>query len=186
MQDDHLYADEPRTASGAAAAAALQTLSRRLKEADERALRLLGVGPLDARALLHIVQSERNGAVVRPSDLVVELHVTSAAVTKLVDRLVTAGHLDRLPNPRDRRGVILVPAGAVAAELDDVYRRIHGPLVDVVDAFPDAELEVIARFASRLSDALREATRDDDDDPAETASIPMSLIPTGQPPAPTM
>jgi DNA-binding MarR family transcriptional regulator len=112
------------------------------------------MGPLDARALLYLVQEVRHESVVRPKDLSTVLGVSSAAITKLVDRLVQAGHVERQPNPKDRRGIVLIPSPATAERLAEVYGHIHTPLVAVIEGLSDDELEVIARFSTRLADAL--------------------------------
>lgn len=156
---EHLYANEPASAAALHAVLALQELSRSAQEAEELALATLGVGPLDARALLHIVHQARNDRLVRPKDLVRLLHVSSAAITKLVDRLVRSGRIERQPDPRDRRGLVLAPSAEMADTLLAVYGRIHGPLVAVVDRMSSEELEVVARFSSELSAALDAETR---------------------------
>jgi DNA-binding MarR family transcriptional regulator len=155
VPNEHLYARAPRSPSGLAVVAALQALSQRSQDASALALRHLGVGSLDARALLFVAQRVRHGVVVRPSDLVVSLKVSSAAITKLVDRLVAAGRLERRPNPHDRRGLVLFPAPHTVEEIEAAYRHIHAPLVEVVDGLTDEELDVVARFSSRLAEAFR-------------------------------
>jgi DNA-binding MarR family transcriptional regulator len=176
----NLYSAPPRSPSGDAAIAALQSLSRNAQEAEELALRRLGVGPLDARALLYLAQREREGAEVRPRDLISSLRVTSAAITKLVDRLVAAGRVERRPDPTDRRAVVLAVSASTRSQLAEVYGHIHGPLIAVLDEFTDVELGVLVRFASRLADTLRTETHGDD---ATTGPLrPIDLI--DLPPAP--
>jgi DNA-binding MarR family transcriptional regulator len=59
-----------------------------------------------------------------PGQLVAETLVTSGTMTNRVDRLLTRGYVERHPDPRDRRGVIvrLTSEGmkAVDAALDDL------------------------------------------------------------------
>ena len=50
-----------------------------------------------------------------PKHLASEISMGTGAVTAVIDRLVGAGHLDRVPNPKDRRSVFL--------ELTDAGRR---------------------------------------------------------------
>ncbi|WP_166408772.1 MarR family winged helix-turn-helix transcriptional regulator [Labedella phragmitis] len=176
----HLYSDSPRSPSGTAAIAALQSLSRNAQEAEELALRRLGVGPLDARALLYLVQRERDGAEVRARDLISALRVTSAAITKLIDRLATAGRVERRPDPADRRATVLTVSASTRAELAEVYGHVHVPLVTVLDGFTDEELAVLTRFSTRLAGALRAETHGDD---ATTGPLrPIGLM---EPPVPS-
>jgi DNA-binding MarR family transcriptional regulator len=177
--DAHLYSDRPRSEGGSAAIAALQSLSRNAQEAEELALRRLAIGPLDARALLYLMRREREGAEVRARDLITALRVTSAAITKLVDRLVTAGRVERRPDPNDRRAAVLTVTASTRAELADVYGHIHVPLVTVLDEFSDDELEILTRFSTRLAGALRTETHGDD---ATTGPLLPLLL--DEPPAP--
>ncbi|WP_353951122.1 MarR family transcriptional regulator [Knoellia sp. S7-12] len=59
-----------------------------------------------------------------PGQLIAETLVTSGTMTNRVDRLLTRGFVERQPDPRDRRGVIvrLTPEGmqTVDAALDDL------------------------------------------------------------------
>jgi DNA-binding MarR family transcriptional regulator len=177
---DLLYSPSPRSQVGVAAIAALHSLSRNSQEADELALRRLGVGPLDARALLYLVQRDRDGAEVRPRDLISALRVTSAAITKLVDRLVAAGRVERRPDPRDRRAVVLTASESTRAEIAEVYGHIHVPLVTVLDEFTDEELRVLTRFSTRLATALRTETHGED-----ATTGPLKPIDLPEPGAPT-
>lgn len=152
----HLYADAPRTAAGADVIAALQLLSERVREADERALRMLHLRALDALALLHIVHASRNGQLISPSVLARLMRLSGAAVTKLLDRLTEAGWVERRSNPGDRRGMMIAPSGTAERDVAMAYGHIHAPLVAVIDELADEELAAVARFARRLSSALEE------------------------------
>lgn len=72
-----------------------------------------------------------------PGQLIQQTLSTSGTMTNRVDRLVERGLVERLPDPRDRRGVRvrLLPAGRDAAEaalatLVDRERHILGALSD--------------------------------------------------------
>ncbi|PZF54082.1 hypothetical protein DEJ23_13725 [Curtobacterium sp. MCSS17_008] len=144
-----------RTAAGAAAIAGLEALGESVHEADDAALRKLDLRSTDALALLHLVQAAAADRPLSPTALASRLGITTAAVTKLVDRLSRAGRAERRPNPRDRRGIVVVPAASAPADLEQAYGHITSPLVQVVDELTDAEAEVIARFATRLGVAIR-------------------------------
>ncbi len=70
-----------------------------------------------------------------PGQLVAETLVTSGTMTNRVDRLLTRGLVERHPDPRDRRGVIvrLTPAGtkAVDAALDDLLAHERDLLAEL-------------------------------------------------------
>lgn len=73
-----------------------------------------------------------------PGQLVAETLVTSGTMTNRVDRLLTRGHVERHPDPRDRRGVIvrLTPEGmkAVDAALDDLLAHERALLAELPSA----------------------------------------------------
>ncbi|MBM6620688.1 MarR family transcriptional regulator [Micrococcaceae bacterium RIT802] len=66
----------------------------------------------DFQAMQHLLQ----GGSMTPSDLAAELHLTTAAVTSVIDRLVQAGHVRRLPHPSDRRRIVIEPTESSVRE----------------------------------------------------------------------
>jgi DNA-binding MarR family transcriptional regulator len=146
---------QPRSAAGAAAIASLTALSASVREADERALQQLQMRSLDALALSHLVEADADGARLNPSQLSRILKVSTAAVTKLVDRLVAAGRVERHPNPQDRRGIVLVPAGSAIDDVAQAYGHVRTPVVEAIDELSDAEAAIVDRFAARLAQRLQ-------------------------------
>ena len=76
-----------------------------------------------------------------PGQLIRETMVTSGTMTNRVDRLTEKGLVDRLPDPDDRRGVLvrLTERGqsSVDAALEDLLRREQLLLQDLSDAERD-------------------------------------------------
>ncbi|GGB82352.1 MarR family transcriptional regulator [Knoellia flava TL1] len=70
-----------------------------------------------------------------PGQLVAQTLVTSGTMTNRVDRLLARGFVERHPDPRDRRGVIvrLTPAGmqTVDSALDDLLTHERELLADL-------------------------------------------------------
>jgi DNA-binding MarR family transcriptional regulator len=154
---DHLYARTPRSAAGTAAIVGLQTLGEKVHEADERALHVLGMRSLDALALQQVVWAASEERFITPSRLAVILKVSTAAITKLVDRLVASGRVERRPNPHDGRGVVVAPIGTTIQDVAEAYQHLYGPVVDVIDDLTDEEAAIIGRFATSLAQALNRA-----------------------------
>ncbi|MFW5473879.1 MarR family winged helix-turn-helix transcriptional regulator [Knoellia sp. CPCC 206450] len=77
-----------------------------------------------------------------PGQLVAQTLVTSGTMTNRVDRLLARGFVERHPDPRDRRGVIvrLTPAGmrTVDAALDDLLTHERELLADLPSGERDA------------------------------------------------
>lgn len=159
----HLFARRPRTPAGASALEGLQALSDSVHEADDAALQLLQLRSTDALAMQQLVQADADGRLLNPTQLSGLLRLTTAGVTKLVDRLVRSGRAERRPNPDDRRGVVVVPTDAARRDLAAAYGHIQAPVIDAIDGLTDDEAAVVGRFATRLAEALRagrDATRD--------------------------
>jgi DNA-binding MarR family transcriptional regulator len=83
-----------------------------------------------------------------PGQLVTQTLVTSGTMTNRVDRLTARGLVQRLPDPRDRRGVIvrLTPAGR--ATVDDAFAGLLSRERDLLG-------ELDAADSARLADLLR-------------------------------
>ncbi len=108
-----------------------------------------GLGLSEVLVILQILLSSGR---LRMADLADTLVVTRGGVTKIVDRLVEAGYLDRVPSQRDRR--------VVYAEVTDdavAFLRRHQALFDTVAerrlaALLDAtELDNLHLMLDRLS-----------------------------------
>ncbi len=151
-----VFGRQPRTAEGAAALASLQALSDSVHEADEQALRTLGMLPVDALALRHLVLAHRDGRLVNATQLARVLRLSTAGITKLIDRLVRDGRAERQPNPRDRRGIIITATASAEQDLARAYGHVESPLIATIDALSADEVTAVRRFASRLAEALRQ------------------------------
>jgi DNA-binding MarR family transcriptional regulator len=72
-----------------------------------------------------------------PGQLVTQTLVTSGTMTNRVDRLTARGLVERLPDPRDRRGVIVRLTDAGRSRVDDalagLLAREHHLLADLGD-----------------------------------------------------
>jgi DNA-binding MarR family transcriptional regulator len=77
-----------------------------------------------------------------PTEVAGFLGLTSGAVTNLVDRLSSAGLLERTPNPTDRRGSLLRlrPAGE---EVVTDYRHRYATMLRAVDAGHRGALQAV-------------------------------------------
>jgi DNA-binding MarR family transcriptional regulator len=108
-----------------AAWARLLKASAKLTGAVERALKGAGLPPLawyDALLELH----RAGGEGLRPGDLEREMLLPQYNVSRLVDRLEGAGHVERLPHREDARGQVLkiTREGAeLTRRMWRVYRR---------------------------------------------------------------
>ena len=101
------------------ALAALRYLLRRFLRVREVAARAAGVEPQQYLALLQIKGLEGD-EVATVSVLAERLQISHHAVVQLVDRLVKAGMVERRPDGRDRRAVIV----ALRPRGENVLKRL--------------------------------------------------------------
>jgi DNA-binding MarR family transcriptional regulator len=107
----------------------------------------LGIGASEFRLLLYIASGES----ITPKLAGDFLELTSGTITSLVDRMVAAGLVERVPNPDDRRSLILqlAPDGEVAVErVTALYRSAFRASI------PAKDLKLVAASLSALGEAL--------------------------------
>ncbi|MFH9613650.1 MarR family winged helix-turn-helix transcriptional regulator [Streptomyces pratensis] len=93
-----------------------------------------------------------------PARLVVETGLSNAAITKIVDRLVGLGYVDRARDPADGRRVVLtataehrrVLAGAMAPMLEGMDKVVAG--------LDEVELAAVGRWLTGTVSVMRDAT----------------------------
>jgi len=77
------------------------------RELNEASRKFMQLGENDMRAVRYIIACQRHGALATPSDVAKHLGITTASVSRMIDRLVEANHIRRLPHPQDRRSTAL-------------------------------------------------------------------------------
>ena len=131
---------------------------------DDLVAELMGINRTDSRCLDILEQHGRMSA----GELARESHLSTGAVTAVIDRLERAGYAQRVPDPADRRRV-LVELTEFARE--QVWELMGQPMreasVPVMERYSDAELELFLDFQrqgreiqERHAVWLRERARD--------------------------
>ncbi len=119
--------------------------------------RNLGLNATDTAALGEVMMS----GPLSPTELARRLQISTAAVTTVVDRLETAGHVTRGAHPTDRRGIL------VAATPESVQRALAEliPVAQAIDSaldqFDEAECAVIQRYLETITQRQQEALSED-------------------------
>jgi DNA-binding MarR family transcriptional regulator len=85
-----------------------------------------------------------------PGQLVTQTLVTSGTMTNRVDRLTGRGLVERLPDPRDRRGVIVRLTGAGLRTVDDAFAGLLERERDLLAGLAAEERAQLAGLLRRL------------------------------------
>jgi DNA-binding MarR family transcriptional regulator len=101
--------------------------------------RRTGVNTTDMRALELL--GRRQGMTA--GELAIELHLTTGAVTGVIDRLERAGHVSRAADSEDRRRVVVLPSESAkqtaSTLVDDLRRDLH----EMAAQYSDEQLELV-------------------------------------------
>jgi len=89
-----------------------------------------------------------------PSALSDRLIVTRATMTGLLDSLERRGHLSRVPNPNDRRSLLveITPGGRKVA--DELRRVIHAAEAGWLEPLTPTERRTLVRLLHKLQDGI--------------------------------
>ncbi|RQP11256.1 MAG: MarR family transcriptional regulator [Microbacteriaceae bacterium] len=120
----------------------------RLSEASRSYMKL---GDNDMRALRYIVVVTDRGDVATARGIAEHLGISSAATTKLLDRLERGDHIRRLPHPHDRRSSSIVITPETRAAAESTVGREHARRFRVAAALSPEERDVVIRFLGELS-----------------------------------
>lgn len=116
-----------------------------------------GLHTTDLRALVCLLDAARAGTPSTPGWLGGQLSLSSASTTALIDRLETAGLLERGRDTADRRRVLVT----VTPKAEDLGWTFFGPLIErvvtAIDAFSPDEQRTISDFLDRMQDAAADA-----------------------------
>lgn len=86
------------------------------------------------------------------------LHVTSGAVTGVVDRLVARSFARRTPDERDRRRVVIEVDQATLASGENVYRSIGEAFAALYASYTIEQLEFLTRHLEASIEITRRET----------------------------
>ena len=89
-----------------------------------------------------------------PGRLLRETLVTSGTMTNRVDRLTTRGLVERLPDPHDRRGVLVRLTAEGKAAVDGAFEALLDAEAALITDLPDLVRSVL-QDRTRLAEVLR-------------------------------
>jgi DNA-binding MarR family transcriptional regulator len=104
--------------------------------------------------------------------------LTTGATTRMVDRLEQAGYVRRLPDPADRRRVIVEPVADRVAVVASSFDPVDAAIRRALDGVPDAGLRDLAGYLHAsvvavrgVTDTARDAQPDSDASTASAAPV---------------
>lgn len=135
----------PASARHLALLGALRAFSESSDRAADLAGRGLGLHRTDLRALSTLVGRQARDLPTTATELGRHLHLTKAATTAVVDRLVASGHAVRHRSTRDRRNVLVEPTASALSDGAAAFRPMAQHISAALEEFDDAELAVALR-----------------------------------------
>lgn len=118
----------------------------------------------DMKALRFIIAAKNSGVLVTAGMLADHLQISTASVTKMLDRLEKAKHITRRRHPSDRRAVVIAVTPSTHADAKATIGRRHARRFDVAAELTPEEREVVIRFLSSLAsleDEVAEQVREE-------------------------
>ncbi len=108
--------------------------------------------------------------------------LTSGAVTRVIDRLEQSGYVRRVPDPADRRRVIVEVVPDKVTAIQETLDRVGAASAEEIGRYTDAQLALITEFLTRMEQITRaEATslREHPDEPGDGARNSEHTAPLG-------
>lgn len=108
--------------------------------------------------------------------------LTSGAVTRVIDRLEQSGYVRRVPDPDDRRKVIVEVVPEKVAAIRSTLDRVSAASADELGRYTDAQLALITEFLDRMEQITRdEATslREHPEEQGDAAATSEHTAPLG-------
>lgn len=143
---------DPEVVSGAVrvldALASWREAEQRMSEASRKYMKL---GDNDMKALRYIILTTDHGEIATAQGIAKHLGISSAATTKLLDRLEAGDHIKRLPHPTDRRARAIVVDELTRESAGSTIGKEHARRFRVAAALTPEEQDVVVRFLGELS-----------------------------------
>ncbi len=130
----------------------------RMSEASRQYMKL---NENDMRALRVMIAAENAGEIATARAVADYLRISSAATTKMLDRLERGGHVVRRPHPVDRRAIALSVTPETRQAARESVGRVHARRFEVAAGLSSGERSIVTRFLRALAATERtESTQD--------------------------
>ncbi|MPY55458.1 MarR family winged helix-turn-helix transcriptional regulator [Streptomyces acidicola] len=115
--------------------------------------RNLGLSMTDLICFAHVL--EAGDSWVTAGDLAARAHVTTGAVTGIINRLERGGFVTREPDPADRRRVRVAAVPAAADRVQAVYGPYHARLAELFTQYTPDEIAIVTDWFTRAAAVAR-------------------------------
>lgn len=133
------------------ALAGLRDAEQRLSQASRRYMRL---NETDMRALHYLIVCANRNLVSTPSGIAHHLGISTAATTKLLDRLENGGHIHRAPHPTDRRALAITITPETRHAAMETVGRQQAKRFYAAARLSRAERDLVIRFLADMTDEI--------------------------------
>ena len=129
---------------------ALQGWREAEQRASEASRRYMQLNATDMKALRFLMAARNQDVIATPGAIAAHLGISTAATTKVLDRLAKAGHITRSPHPRDRRALAIAITPETYTAAQETVGRQHVRRFDAAARLAPAERETVIRFLEDL------------------------------------
>lgn len=147
---------------------AVLTAIKEWRESEERislqSRSYMRLNETDMKALRFVIAAKNSGVLVTAGMLAGHLQISTASITKMLDRLEKAGHITRSAHPDDRRAVVVDVTAATHTDARATIGRKHARRFDVAAALSPSEREVVIKFLTSLAALEDEPDQDGEPD----------------------
>lgn len=132
---------------------ALHDMMQNMEVARERAARQQNLHPTDFGCIGFLYRTD---APVPAKQIISYMGLSSGSGTALLDRLERAGYTHRLPNPEDRRSVLIELDREKAKEPIRIYLELEQSYTKFTSSLSNAELLVISEFLEGVAELAQQ------------------------------
>lgn len=123
---------------------------------NEAVARRMGVSASDLHCLFVL---SRHGACA-PGRLAAELGLTTGSASRMVERLLVAGLVQRVPDPHDRRRVVVTACAEALEQVAELYGPLNTRLRELLSDLSPLALDGMLSFVQAAEGATAHALRD--------------------------
>lgn len=143
MNETSSSTTEHRNAAVLRVGKALHDMIQAVEAARERAAKQQNLHPTDFACIAYL---HRADGPVSPKQIIAYMDLSSGSGTALLDRLEAAGYTRRIPNPDDRRSILIELDVARAEQPLRRYLEIEQSYRALTEALSAKDLDAIATF----------------------------------------